>query len=43
MVRARRRLPGEPSEGIATLAGHMAVAETTATKPAKTTTALCTE
>ncbi len=43
MVRARRRLPGEPCEGIVTLAGQMAVADATAAKPAKTTTALCAE
>jgi len=33
MVRARPRLPGEPSKGIVTLAGQMGVADATATKP----------
>jgi hypothetical protein len=33
MVRARRRLPGEPREGSVTLPGQMAVANATATKP----------
>ena len=33
MVGAHRRLPGEPCEGIVTLAGQMGVADATATKP----------
>jgi hypothetical protein len=33
MVKARRRLPGEPCKGIVTLAGQMGVADATATKP----------
>ena len=33
MVGARRSLPGEPRKGIVTLAGQMAVADATATKP----------
>jgi hypothetical protein len=33
MVRARRRLPGEPCEGIVTPASQMGVADATATKP----------